>query len=132
MSRAIKVSDEPIGGYKFRCTHWNATEGLEHSFVVLQVAAPALASIKTGTSDEQFIAEVSKHVDSATFAKIRGALVASLEIEMTPGVWVPLASCFDDLFAGKLMAAFKVLAFAFKVQFADFFESLRLAGRPAS
>lgn len=104
--------------------------------MVLQSAAPALASIQVGGDETQLsmelIAGIAKGVDAPAFTKIRDALVSSTEIEMSAGVWVPLASCFDEMFAGKLLIAFKVLAFAFKVQFADFFDLLLPGGRPAS
>lgn len=133
MPRLTKIS-EPIDSKKFRCTQWTTTVGLEQTRLVLQSAAPALAQIRAGAEPEaltmQVILGISQNVSSDTFEKLKTALVDSLEMEVG-GAWVPLASVFDDMFAGKLVIVLKILAFAFKIQFADFFDLLLVGGQPS-
>lgn len=131
-----KVKSEAIDGFTYEVTQLGATDGQRLLVKLSKILLPAVGALVKGSDAK--IADMdlaSVDIDSAAkalaaslspdeFDAIAASMSASTEI-WGPGfgdAGAPMPRHFDEHFAGRYVAMLKWLAFALKVNFADFFD----------
>jgi len=145
----FESEDKTIGDTTYRVTQLPAGKARKLLVRLFKVAGPAFSKILSGLSESALaatknggdsseltlgdveistlgdgLASFAYHLEEADLEYTVDAIFGSgsVEYETPEGGWIRLTKATCDLhFAGKLDEQFKVLAFAFKVNYASFF-----------
>jgi len=133
----IKTEEKEIDGLRFSVTQLPGMRGLRMSVRLGKLLGPALAraagaatgglasldvSKLSGAVDALFEHLTEDEIESVTKALLESCLVT---IEGKTG---PLMPMFDTVMGGKVATVYKLLRFAFEVNFGNFFGGLAALG----
>lgn len=122
----IVSKDKIIGGRKYTVATIPAFQALDLLEELSVIAGPAFgAMMKNGLSGEvDFEAaavQLFKKLGGGKLRALARGLLFGMTVEISAGKTPLVLDVFDAEYAGKLSEAFKAMAFAAEVQFADFF-----------
>lgn len=123
--------DKVINGRNYRITPLGASKGLGILTLLTKHIARGLESVPSlaalaehaGTA----LADVASNLDEAHVDRLCKTLAESAQVEPTPGSenLVPLASCYENHFAGNYGELVAFVAFALEVNFGSFLDLIK-------
>jgi hypothetical protein len=130
----LRTEDETIDGHTYRVTMLPVSKGRRLLAELFKVAGPALGDLASAAAGAKGVSEVkveslagalrqlADRLEPAFLDRLCEELAASTQLVLDGGARaVPLKQEMEFHFAGRYGAMFKWIAFALKVNYADFF-----------
>jgi hypothetical protein len=123
----LKQDTQEIDGLKFTCTQFPAMRGFTLLGRLIKTIGPAISVLSSADAEADIrdlaplIAVALKDLDPDAATALAADVLAGTSVIMDKHVPLDTRANIDMVFSGKLGTMFKVLAFAVKLNYEDFF-----------